>query len=87
MRRAFSPVELAAFRTVKHAFDPAGLLNLGVMLPPAEGDEPDLRDFADAVAGALKDVAGLDAKRLVAGGRRAFGRAERVTLRAVPALS
>jgi FAD/FMN-containing dehydrogenase len=33
---------------------------------------------------AMKDVAGLDAKRLVAGGRGVFGRVERVTLRAVP---
>jgi FAD/FMN-containing dehydrogenase len=33
---------------------------------------------------AMKDVAGLDAKRLVAGGRGAFGRVERATLRAVP---
>jgi glycolate oxidase len=33
---------------------------------------------------AMKDVAGLDAKRLVAGGRGAFGRVEQVTLRAVP---
>jgi glycolate oxidase len=33
---------------------------------------------------AMKDVAGLDAKRLVAGGHGAFGRVERVTLRAVP---
>lgn len=33
---------------------------------------------------AIKDVAGLDAKRLIAGGRGAFGRVQRVTLRAVP---
>jgi FAD/FMN-containing dehydrogenase len=33
---------------------------------------------------AMKDVAGLDVKRLVAGGRGAFGRVERVTLRAMP---
>ena len=33
---------------------------------------------------AMKDVAGLDAKRLVAGGRGTFGRVVRVTLRAVP---
>jgi len=32
----------------------------------------------------MKDVAGLDAKRLVAGGRGTFGRVERVTLRAAP---
>ena len=181
MRRAFGPVELAAFRAIKHAFDPDGLLNPGVMLPPPERDEPDLTEFSDAVKAALadrpntlpppvgqtphdtevdidaenmsltaggaalcrdvaaaaraaglscpametdgvvadvievaghrqpargallgveatlpgghharfgsaamKDVAGLDAKRLIAGGRGAFGRVKRVTLKAVP---
>ena len=33
---------------------------------------------------AMKDVAGLDAKRLVAGGGGAFGRVTQVTLKAVP---
>jgi len=33
---------------------------------------------------AMKDVAGLDAKRLVAGGGGKFGRVERVTLKAIP---
>jgi glycolate dehydrogenase FAD-linked subunit len=181
MRRAFGPVELAAFRAIKRAFDPDGLLNPGVMLPPPTGEEPDLTDFGDAVrmaiaggprvfptrvadtprdttvdvdaenmsitaggaafchdvataaraaglscsamesdgvvadaiegaghrqparrallgveatlpgghrarfgSAAMKDVAGLDAKRLVAGGRGAFGRVERATLRAIP---
>jgi glycolate oxidase len=181
MRRAFGPVELAAFRAIKRAFDPDGRLNPGVMLPPRDGDEPDLTDFGEAVrtaltdrptvfpppaadtprdtmvdvdaenmsltagggalcrvvaaaaagaglscpamesdgavadaievaghrrparsallglkatlpgghhvtfgSAAMKDVAGLDAKRLVAGGRGVFGRVERVTLRAVP---
>ena len=181
MRRAFGPVELAAFRAIKRAFDPDGLLNPGVMLPPPAGEEPDPTDFgeavrmalaggprilpppaadtsrdstvdvdaenmsltaggaalcrdvaaaaraaglscpamecdgvvADAIEGsghrqparrallgveatlpggyrvkfgsaAMKDVAGLDAKRLIAGGRGAFGRVERATLRAVP---
>jgi glycolate oxidase len=181
MRRAFGPVELAAFRAIKWAFDPDGLLNPGVMLPPPAGEEPDLTDFGEAVrmalaggprifppsaadthpdttvdvdaenmsltaggaafcrdvaaaaqaaglscpameskgvvtdaiesaghrqparrallgveatlprghrakfgSAAMKDVAGLDAKRLIAGGRGAFGRVERVTLRAAP---
>jgi glycolate oxidase len=182
MRHAFGPVELAAFRAIKRAFDPDGLLNPGVMLPPPAGEEPDLTDFgeavrtalagrpigfapaadapcdttidvdaqnmsltaggaalcrdvaaaaraaglscpamdsdgavavADAIEGAghrqparrallgveailpgghrakfgsaaMKDVAGLDAKRLIAGGRGAFGRVERATLKAVP---
>ena len=181
MRRAFGPVELAAFRAIKRAFDPDGLLNPGVMLPPPERTEPHLRQFGEAVrtalvgqtrvlpppggavphdmtiavdaenmsltaggaamcsdvaaaataaglscrameidgavadvievaghrqparsallgvkailpgghhatfgSAAMKDVAGLDAKRLVAGGRGTFGRVERVTLRAAP---
>ncbi len=180
MHRVFSPVELSAFRAIKGVFDPDGLLNPGVMLPDPVDGEPDLNEFAKAVASALdghqpaspppthhqrdaeihidaenmsltvgaaascrdaeaaanaaglscstmerddlvadaievdghrhparrallgveatlpgghhatfgsaamKDVAGLDAKRLVAGGRGAFGRLERVTLRAVP---
>ena len=181
MHRAFGPVELAAFRAIKRAFDPDRLLNPGVMLPPQERDEPDLTDFGQAVrtaldgraegsrhrppmghsdatvdvdaentslsaggaalcrdvaaaasaaglscptmecdgvvsdvievaghrqparsallgvqatlpgghratfgSAAMKDVAGLDAKRLVAGGHGAFGRVERVTLRAAP---
>ena len=181
MRRVFGAVELAAFREIKRAFDPDGLLNPGVMLPPPESDEPDLTDFGEALttalagrptalpssaahnphattvdvdaenmsltagggvfcrdvaaaaraaglscpamesegmvadaiesaghrqparrallgveatlpggyrakfgSAAMKDVAGLDAKRLIAGGRGAFGRVERATLRAVP---
>jgi glycolate oxidase len=181
MRQAFGAVELAAFRAIKRAFDPDGLLNPAVMLPPPERDEPDLKDFGDTVTAALasrptplppperhaaydkqvdvdienmslaaggaafcrdvaavasaaglscpametdgmvadviedaghrrparsallgveatlpggyhatfgsaaiKDVAGLDAKRLIAGGRGAFGRVQRVILRANP---
>ncbi|MGA5462017.1 FAD-linked oxidase C-terminal domain-containing protein [Mycobacterium sp. NPDC050041] len=180
MRKAFGAVELAAFRAIKRAFDPDGLLNPGVMLPSQERDEPDLKAFGDTVKAALdgrptalspvlqtthdrevhvdienmslaaggaalcrdvaaaaravglscpameidgvvgdniegaghrrparsallgveatlpggyhatfgsaamKDVAGLDAKRLIAGGRGAFGRVERVNLRATP---
>jgi glycolate oxidase len=181
MRRVFGPVELAAFRAIKRGFDPDGLLNPGVMLPPPAGEEPDLPDFGEAVrmalaggprvlppsaadtprdttvdvdaenmsltaggaalcrdvaaaaqaaglscpametdgvvadaiesaghrqparrallgveatlpgghrakfgSAAMKDVAGLDAKRLIAGGRGAFGRVERATLKAVP---
>jgi glycolate oxidase len=181
MRRQFGPVELAAFRVIKRAFDPGGVLNPGVMLPPGEPDEPELPAFGAAVAAALagrtppgpesalegehdqtisvdaenmtlaagarascrdaaaaaataglscpsmetdgivadtieaagnrqparaallgieallagghharfgsaamKDVAGLDAKRLIAGGQGTFGRIERVILRATP---
>jgi FAD/FMN-containing dehydrogenase len=59
--------------------------------PPARGsllevdatlvDGPQVR-FGSA---AIKDVAGLDAKRLLAGGRGRFGRVERAVFRAFPA--
>jgi glycolate oxidase len=178
MRRRFGAAEIAAFRAVKRAFDPAGILNPRVLLPPPAPDEPPLPVFESAVRGAIagralppeagagtqdgivvdpenltvevgdsvaceevvaalaraglscpaverggtigegvavsgnrgglrrsllavecslpdgsgvrfgsaavKDVAGLDLKRLAAGGRGAFGRIERATLRVLP---
>jgi glycolate oxidase len=181
MARCFSPVELAAFRAIKRAFDPHEVLNPAVMLKPAAAGEPELELFGRAVSAALagrqpavpppvaegpgdeeisvdvenmtltagasaacldaaaaversglscpamqvdglvgpvieqagssqpargallgveavlpdgydarfgssamKDVAGLDVKRLLAGGRRAFGEVSRVTLKAAP---
>lgn len=179
MRQRFNAAEVAAFRAIKAAFDPAGVLNPGVLLPPRAPDEPPLRAFGAAVravvsggrqrgrddhsgaggavevdaenltvtagaaadcaavtaalgaaglrcravevegtvgelvaelgnrepargallavaatlldgeqvqfgSAAVKDVAGLDAKRLLAGGRGGFGRLERVTFRATP---
>jgi glycolate oxidase len=53
MRRCFGPVELAAFRTIKDVFDPGGVLNPSVILPPQEPDEPQLELFGEAVAAAL----------------------------------
>jgi glycolate oxidase len=53
MRRRFGAVEVAAFRTVKAAFDPTGILNPGVMLPAPASDEPELPRFAEAVQAAL----------------------------------
>lgn len=41
MTRRFTPVEIAAQRAIKAAFDPAGLPNPGVMLPDPSPDEPD----------------------------------------------
>ncbi|HEV3234903.1 MAG TPA: FAD-linked oxidase C-terminal domain-containing protein [Candidatus Dormibacteraeota bacterium] len=179
MRRRFNAAEVASFRAIKAAFDPAGVLNPGVLLPPRAPDEPALETFgaavraaagsagyrgegealggggaidvdagnltvtagaaADCVAvsvalqraglrcralevdgtvgglvaklgnrepargallavgatlpegervqfgsAAVKDVAGLDAKRLLAGGRGGFGRVETATFRATP---
>ena len=53
MRHRFGPAEIAAFRAVKAAFDPAGILNPGVLLPSPEPDEPPLPAFTDAVRGAI----------------------------------
>jgi glycolate oxidase len=36
MSHQFGPVELAAFRAIKRAFNPGGVLNPRVMLPPPE---------------------------------------------------
>jgi FAD/FMN-containing dehydrogenase len=54
----------------------AALLGIEAVLPDGH--------HARFGSAAMKDVAGLDAKRLVAGGRGAFGRIERAILRAMP---
>jgi glycolate oxidase len=48
MRQRFRPVEIAAMRAVKTAFDPAGLLNPGILMPPPSPGEPALPQFAAA---------------------------------------
>lgn len=53
MTERFTPVEIAAQRSIKAAFDPAGLLNPGVMLPERSADEPDAGAFGAAVRAAL----------------------------------
>lgn len=53
MTARFTPVEIAAQRSIKRAFDPAGLLNPGVMLPGVCADEPDTVAFGAAVRDAL----------------------------------
>lgn len=53
MTKRFTPVEIAAQRSIKKTFDPAGLLNPGVMLPATSPDEPDTALFAAAVRAAL----------------------------------
>ncbi|VEG57608.1 FAD/FMN-dependent dehydrogenase [Mycolicibacterium aurum] len=58
MTKRFTPVELAAQRAIKKAFDPAGLLNPGIMLPEESADEPDAGAFRAAVRDALtRDLA------------------------------
>ena len=49
MAAYFGRVELAALRAVKAAFDPQGLLNPGVLLPPSGADEPALPRFSEAL--------------------------------------
>ncbi|MDV3130224.1 FAD-binding protein [Mycobacterium sp. 21AC1] len=53
MTKRFTPVEIAAQRAIKRAFDPAGLLNPGIMLPEPSPDEPDTSVFGAAVQAAL----------------------------------
>jgi glycolate oxidase len=53
MRARFGAAEVAAFRAVKAVFDPAGILNPGVLLPPIGADEPRLPMFTAAVAAAV----------------------------------
>ncbi|MGD9894893.1 MAG: FAD-binding oxidoreductase [Dehalococcoidia bacterium] len=47
MHRRFTPAEIAAMRAVKHAVDPTGILNPGILLPDPRGDEPSLPTFTD----------------------------------------
>lgn len=53
MTKRFTPVEIAAQRAIKAAFDPAGLLNPGVLLPAPSASEPELTRFATATRRAL----------------------------------
>ncbi|MBU8819914.1 FAD-binding protein [Mycolicibacterium goodii] len=53
MTKRFTPVEIAAQRAIKEAFDPAGLLNPGIMLPERSAEEPDTSVFCTAVRSAL----------------------------------
>lgn len=53
MTKRFTPIEIAAQRSIKKAFDPAGVLNPGIMLPDQSPDEPDTSEFGAAVRAAL----------------------------------
>jgi glycolate oxidase len=53
MHQRFRPAEIAAMRAVKTAFDPAGLLNPGILLPPPSLEEPALPQFGAAAQQAV----------------------------------
>jgi len=54
MTKRFTPVEIAAQRVIKRAFDPTGLLNPGIMLPDVSPDEPRLDSFEVALRTAMQ---------------------------------
>ncbi|MDT5319108.1 MAG: glycolate oxidase [Mycobacterium sp.] len=69
MTKRFTAVEIAAQRSIKAAFDPAGLLNPGIMLPDLSNEEPDASTFGAAVRGALAGSLKTDpAATVTAGG-------------------
>lgn len=69
MAKRFTPLEIAAQRAIKLAFDPAGLLNPGVMLPEPFSDEPGAEEFGAAVRHALEGPLSLSSGApLTAGG-------------------
>jgi glycolate oxidase len=55
MAHRFRPAEIAAMRAVKAAFDPAGLLNPGMVLPEPSAEEPSLPRFAAAMREVVAD--------------------------------
>jgi glycolate oxidase len=54
MTKRFTPVEIAAQRSIKRVFDPTGLLNPGVMLPDVSPDEPHVDSFEAGLRTALQ---------------------------------
>jgi glycolate oxidase len=53
MHRRFTPTEIAAMRAVKHAFDPTGILNPGILLPDLIAGEPPLTHFSESMQAAV----------------------------------
>jgi glycolate oxidase len=53
MTKRFTPVEIAAQRAIKRAFDPAQIFNPGIMLPDLSPGEPAVDIFEAAVRSAL----------------------------------
>jgi len=54
MYHRFTSAELAAFRSIKRAFDPGGILNSEVLLPPPTSDEPSLPTLVQQVSEAIR---------------------------------
>lgn len=53
MTKRFTPVEIAAQRAIKRAFDPAQIFNPGIMLPDLSPEEPAADIFQAAIRSAL----------------------------------
>lgn len=53
MTKRFTPVEIAAQRTIKRVFDPENRFNPGIMLPEVSLQEPALSEFESALRTAL----------------------------------
>lgn len=68
MTKRFTPVEIAAQRSIKRAFDPAGLLNPGIMLPDESPDEPDTSAFGAAVRDTLTGTVTPDSSAALTAG-------------------
>ncbi|AEV72327.1 FAD/FMN-dependent dehydrogenase [Mycolicibacterium rhodesiae NBB3] len=69
MTKRFTPVEIAVQRSIKTAFDPAAVLNPGVMLPEQSPAEPDVNAFGVAVRAALTRSLAIDpTAKLTTGG-------------------
>ena len=68
MTKRFTPVEIAAQRAIKRAFDPTGLLNPGIMLPDVSPEEPDVGSFDAALHTALQRQPIATAASPLAGG-------------------
>lgn len=61
MTKRFTPVEIAAQRAIKRAFDPTQRFNPGIMLPDLSPEEPPVDAFEAAVGAALARHIGSDA--------------------------
>ncbi|XTP33648.1 FAD-linked oxidase C-terminal domain-containing protein [Mycobacterium sp. TJFP1] len=68
MTKRFTPVEIAAQRSIKKAFDPAGLLNPGIMLPDVSAEEPATNAFGAAVRDALTRSMAFDPRAALTAG-------------------